>query len=60
MNEIISAISSVGFPIVCCIILFYYINKQTEVHKEEIAQLTAVINQNTIALTKLTDKLDGN
>lgn len=60
MDEIISAISSVGFPIVCCIILFYYINKQAEVHKEEIAQLTDVINQNTIALTKLTDKLDGN
>lgn len=60
MNEIIAAISSVGFPIVCCIILFYYINKQTEAHKEEIAQLTDVINQNTIALTKLTDKLDGN
>lgn len=47
MQDIISAINTVGFPIVCCIILFYQ-NKQ----------LSTAINNNTNIISKLESKID--
>lgn len=44
---IISAISTLGFPIVVCAALFWYINKQNENHKEEINALRGTIEENT-------------
>lgn len=56
MNEILQAVSTVGFPIVCCGALFYQMNKMSEQHKEESAKMVEAINNNTIALTKLVEK----
>lgn len=61
-------ITAVGFPIVACILLGYYIKAQTEnyrkdvselqtQHKEEMSKITEALNNNTLALTKLTDAL---
>ena len=47
MNEIQSFISSVGFPIAMCCAMFYQMNKQSQ-----------IISDNTIAIQKLTDKLE--
>lgn len=47
MQDILSAINTVGFPIVCCIILFYQ-NKQ----------LSTAINNNTNVIAKLESKID--
>lgn len=44
---IINAISTLGFPIVVCAALFWYINKQNENHKEEITALRSTIEENT-------------
>lgn len=57
-TTILQAISTVGFPIVCCIILMYYIKETTEKHKEETTAFAESLNQNTIVLQKLCDKLD--
>ena len=54
---IISAISTVGFPIVMCIILLYIVNKQNEEHKEEMAKITESLNNNTLVIQHLTDTL---
>ena len=56
---ILTAISTVGFPIVVAAAMFWKMNKQDEDHKQEMGKVTEAINNNTIALTKLLDKLNG-
>lgn len=69
-SEIVQLISTVGFPIVCCLLLGWYIKystdkereertKTNQEHKEESQAFTTAINNNTIALQKLCDKLEG-
>ena len=58
MQAITSLIGSLGFPIVCCIAMFSMLNKERESHKEEMDKVSATINNNTLALQALADKLD--
>ncbi len=46
LNEVVKAISSVGFPIVMCGVLFWYIYKVE-------SKLTDAINNLTIAIAKI-------
>lgn len=59
MGDIVSVISSVGFPITMTLILLWYIYDSNNKHKEEIDKMSAALNNNTIAITKLLDKLGG-
>ena len=59
ISTISTIISTVGFPIGACIAMFWYINKQSDIHKQEIDKLSDALNNNTIALTKLTDAIGG-
>lgn len=59
VNSVIQLVSSLGFPIVCCGALFWKMVKTDEQHKEEMDKVTEALNNNTIALTKLSDKLGG-
>ena len=59
INVILQAISTVGFPIVVAGAMFWKMNKQDEVHKEELNKVTEAITNNTIALTHLIDKLNN-
>lgn len=54
INEIVNLISNVGFPIAVCCVMFYYMNKQTEKHKQEIDKLSETLQGNTQVLTELT------
>ena len=56
---ILTAISTVGFPIVVAAAMFWKMNKQDEDHKQEMGKVPEAINNNTIALTKLLDKLNA-
>lgn len=58
MNEIIQAISSVGFPIVCSILLGYLLITEQKNHKEEMLQLKDAINSNTIIMSELKQLLE--
>lgn len=69
MNEIVSIISAVGFPIVAALGCGFFVKWQYEQnmkqneemrkeHKEEVAKMTEALNNNTLALQKLIDKLD--
>lgn len=53
-NIIIQIVSSLGFPIVMCGALFWYMVKQSETHKEETDHLKDTINENTKVLNELT------
>ena len=57
-NTIIQIVGSLGFPIVMCGALFWRMVKSDEQHKSEMDKLSEALNNNTIALTKLSDKLD--
>lgn len=82
MEQVITLIQTVGFPIACAVAMFMMLNNEQKAHKEETQQLTATItdlkisfseainqqksdmvtalNNNTVVLQKLIDKLDDN
>ena len=53
MDEVITAISTVGFPIVCSLILGYLLLTENRSHKEEMLQLRQSIESNTLVMTEL-------
>lgn len=57
VSTILQAVSTIGFPIVMCLVLIWYIRELTESHKSETAQFTEALNNNTLALQKLCDQL---
>lgn len=58
MNDVITAISTVGFPIVMCLLMYYQTWTLNENHKEEINSLKDSLETNTLAIEKLTAYLD--
>ena len=69
MNDIMTMITTVGFPILACIFMGWYVKHQTDQyrddvkdiqqqHKDEITKVTEALNNNTLALQKLCDKLE--
>lgn len=70
MTEISSMLSNFGFPIVMCGAMAWYVlytsNKHREEiseinkqHKNEMEQVTQALNNNTLALQRLCDHLEG-
>lgn len=70
MTEVLTAISTLGFPIVACVCLGWYVKYQTDSyrnevrdlqkeHREEINKMTEALNNNTQAIEKLIYKIDG-
>lgn len=69
MNEWLQAITTVGFPIVMCGAMAYYVKymsdkhrvevaKLNDQHKEEMLDIVKALDNNTLALSKLCEKLD--
>lgn len=59
VNAVTTAISTLGFPIVMCGAMFWYMLKEKDAHKEEMNSVTEALNNNTLILQKLCDRLDG-
>ena len=57
INAITTLISNVGVPCACLMATFYLWFKETEAHKDEMSKMTEALNNNTIALTKLTEHI---
>lgn len=68
VNDVVSIITSVGFPIVCCGALGWYvkytvdkfnktIDEMTARHMEESKATTDALNANTVAIEKLAERL---
>ena len=51
VNEIISLVSSVGFPIIACVFMWRFISTTLK-------EFTNTMVQNTAVLTKLAEKID--
>lgn len=58
VNALIQLIGSLGFPIVACGALFWRMVKSDEQHADEMNKMSVALNNNTIALVKLTEKLE--
>ena len=69
-TSVITAIGSVGFPIVaCCAMAFFFskvnnnyrtdIKELSQQHKDEMAAMTEALNNNTLVIQRLVDKLGG-
>lgn len=59
ISDLSTLISTLGFPIGMCLIMCYYINKINDGHKEETDKFAEALNNNTVVLQKLCDKLDN-
>lgn len=55
-NAIVQTVSSVGFPIVMCLMLYNQMLKTEDLHKQEIAELRKAIENNTLALNNLSTR----
>lgn len=58
MEWLVDLINNSGFPIAMCILMFVYMKEITKQHKEETDKLSESLNNNTLAIQKLVDKLD--
>ena len=59
VDVLTTIISNVGFPIACVIAMFYMWNKEREAHKEETDRLAEAINNNTVVMQQVLNKLGG-
>nr|DAW41226.1 MAG TPA: YvrJ protein family protein [Caudoviricetes sp.] len=59
VNDIITIIQSVGFPVVMCGALFWYMISQVKEHAAESKEMREAISALNVAITKLTDKLES-
>lgn len=57
MEWLVDLINNSGFPIAMCILMFIYMKDVTKQHKEESDKLSESLNNNTLAIQRLTDKL---
>ena len=71
ITQLTQMIMNVGFPIVMCGAMAWYVKDTSDKHreevqrlnsqhKEEMGQVTEALNNNTLALQKLCDKIGGN
>lgn len=51
-------VSNLGVPIACLAVTFRLWNKEREDHKESEKTMTEAINNNTMALNRLAEKMD--
>ena len=57
VQDIVTLITSVGFPIVACLAMMWYVKYQDDQHKNDVEKLAEAVNNNTLVMQKLIDKL---
>lgn len=68
-EELIQMIGSVGFPIVMCLVMFFFVKETTKSHAEEVERLnkehkeemeaiTTAVENNTIVLEKTNNTME--
>jgi hypothetical protein len=59
VTTITQLIGTLGFPIVCCAALFWYMIKEKDAHKAEMEELRKSVEANTQAINNLCAHLGG-
>lgn len=53
IDIITQLITNIGFPVAMCIMMFWFLTKEQEVHKQEMLELKDVIARNNEVLASL-------
>lgn len=57
VNTFAQLFSNLGIPVACLCVTFYLWYTETQSHKEEMNKMTDALNNNTLILQRLLDKL---
>lgn len=52
-------IANLGFPIFCVVVMFVEMEKERDAHKAESAAWVEALNNNTLVMQKLLDKMEA-
>lgn len=58
MTEFLNLIQNVAFPIAACCAMGWYVVRQDDKHEKETEALRTALENNTIAVTKLSERLE--
>ena len=53
LTELGQLIGTLGFPIVACCVVFWYLQKESENHKQEMNSIRDAVNANTSVIADL-------
>ena len=53
MDSVTQLIASLGFPIVMCLLMFKYMQEESENHKKEVDAMKDSLKENTVVLSDL-------
>ena len=53
LTELGQLIGTLGFPIVACCVVFWYLQKESENHKQEMSSMRDAVNANTSVIAEL-------
>lgn len=59
ITEIANLISSIGFPIVMCLLIFKRMDEQDKRHQEQVKIMTESLNKNTEAINLLKENISN-
>ena len=58
VTAIVQIFGNLGVPVACLVAMFWMLNKEREDHKLESEKFVEAINNNTIVMTKLAERMD--
>lgn len=58
VSAIVQIVSNLGVPVACMVAMFWMLNKEREDHKLESEKFVEAINNNTVIMTKLAERLE--
>ena len=58
VTAIVQIVSNLGVPVACLVDMFWMLNKEREDHKLESEKFVEAINNNTVVMTKLAERLE--
>lgn len=60
VSVITQIVSNLGVPVACLVALFWLMNKEREDHRNESEKFIEAINNNTLVMTQIAERLERN
>lgn len=58
VTAIVQIVSNLGVPVACLVAMFWLMNKEREDHKTESEKFIEAINNNTLVMTQIAERLE--
>ena len=58
VTAIVQIVSNLGVPVACLVAMFWLMNKEREDHKNESEKFIEAINNNTLVMTQIAERLE--